>query len=175
MKILFVCLGNICRSPMARGILQKQVDDLGLDWQIDSAGLAHKYVGCAVDPRVMKIAKKHGIELANHYARRFETSDFDKYDMIITMDDELGKRIRAKADNLSQREKIWLLPDFLEGIAERIDLPDPYLWETPIFESLFFKIESACQVIIATFNTPNILDLFDDTITKNALDLEGRI
>ena len=174
MKILFVCLGNICRSPLAVGILQKQVNDLGLDWQVASAGLANKYIGCTADPRVVQVANKHGIDLSNHIARKFQSSDFDKYDMLITMNDDLASKIRAKANNLTQADKVWLLPDFLDGLAEEINLPDPYFWEVPLFESLFHKIEAACQILILTFNTPDILALFDDTVTRNALDLEQR-
>lgn len=171
MKLLFVCLGNIIRSPLAAGILQKQVNDLGLDWQIASAGMANKYVGCTADPRVVEVAKKYGVNLSKHIAKKFQTSDFDQYDMIITMDDELANRIRAKANNLPQTDKVWLLPDFLEGLAEQLEIPDPYFWEIPLFESLFFKIESACRVIVHTFNAPDILDLFDDTMAQSALKL----
>ena len=70
MKILFVCLGNICRSPMAAGILKKLVTDLDMDWQIASAGLANKYVGCSADSRVIEVARKHGINLSSHIARK---------------------------------------------------------------------------------------------------------
>lgn len=172
MKILFVCLGNICRSPLAVGILQKQVNELGLDWQIDSAGLANKYIGCTADPRVVQVAQKHGVDLSNHIARKFQSSDFDQYDMLITMNDELANSIRTKANNLNQADKVWLLPDFLEGLGEQIELPDPYYWEVPLFESLFLKIESACRIIIANFNTSDILELFDKDMARKALNLE---
>lgn len=171
MKILFVCLGNICRSPLAAGILQKQVRELGLNWKIESAGLANKYIGCSADPRVEEVAQKHGIDVSHHIARKFQVADFDQYDMIITMDDELAKRLGDKALTFAHTDKIWLLPDFLDGLADNLDMPDPYFWELPLFESLFFKIESACQVIINTFNTPDILDLFENTMIRSTLDL----
>jgi len=174
MKILFVCLGNICRSPLAAGILQKQVNQLGLNWQIASAGLANKYVGCTADPRVVTVAQKHHIDLSQHTARKFQLVDFDKYDMIITMDDELASRLRAKATTLPQADKIWLLPDFLDGLANNVDMPDPYFWEVPLFETLYYKIASACQVILETYNTPDILELFEETVVGNGLVLERR-
>jgi len=169
MKILFVCLGNICRSPLAAGILQKKVRELGLNWQIESAGLANKYVGCTADPRVVEVAQKHGIDLSHHIARKFQVADFDQYDMIITMDDELASRLRTKAMTLPQADKIWLLPDFLDGLASNVDMPDPYFWEVPLFETLYYKIASACEVVITTFNSPDILMLFDATVAANPI------
>jgi len=174
MKILFVCLGNICRSPLAAGILQKQVRELGLNWQVESAGLANKYVGCAADPRVLGVAQKHGIDISQHIARKFQLTDFDRYDMIITMDDGLASRLRSKAMTLPQADKIWLLPDFLHGLANDVDMPDPYFWEVPLFETLYYKIASACQVILETYNTPDVLELFEETVVGNGLVLERR-
>ena len=152
MKILFVCLGNICRSPLAVGVLQKEVDQLNLNWQIASAGLANKYVGCTADPRAVTVAKRHGVDLSQHIARKFQISDFDQYDRIITMDDELANRLRTKAFNLNQADKVGVLPDFLIGLGENMDIPDPYFWDTELFESLFLKIETACQLIVETYN-----------------------
>ncbi len=169
MKILFVCLGNICRSPLAVGALQKQVDNLNLNWQIDSAGLANKFVGCGADPRVVTISKRHGVDLSHHIARKFQASDFDQYDMIITMDNDLVTRLKAKAVNLAQVDKVWLLPNFLVGLGNEIDMPDPYLWDMELFESLFLKMETASKLIVETYNTPDILDLFEDTVKLNAL------
>lgn len=169
MKILFICLGNICRSPLAVGVLQKQVDKLNLNWQIASAGLANKYVGCTADPRAVTVAKRHGVGLTQHIARKFQISDFDEYDRVITMDDELANRLRAKAVNLTQADKVCLLPDFLIGLGENIDMPDPYFWDIELFESLFIKMETACQLLVETYNTPDILDLFEDAMTTNAL------
>jgi len=169
MKILFVCLGNICRSPLAVGVLQKQVDQLNLNWLINSAGLANKYVGCTADPRVLTVAKRHGVDLSQHIARKFQISDFDQYDRIITMDDELANCLRTKAFNLNQADKVGVLPDFLIGLGENMDIPDPYFWDTELFESLFLKIETACQLIVETYNTPDILDFFEDTMTTDAL------
>ena len=167
MKILFVCLGNICRSPLAVGVLQKQVDVLNLNWQIASAGLANKYVGCTADPRVVTVATRHGVDLAQHIARKFKISDFDEYDRIITMDDELANRLRTKAIHLNQADKVCLLPDFLIGLGDNMDMPDPYFWDIELFEALFLKIETACRLIVETYNTPGILDLVADTLTTN--------
>ncbi len=174
MKILFVCLGNICRSPLAMGTLNQQAQKLGLNWQIDAAGLANKYIGCPADSRVIEVANRHGVDLSYHIARKFKIVDFDQYDMIITMDDELEKRLRAKALTLAQTDKLFLLTDFLEGLAENIDMPDPYFWDISLFESLFVKMEEACRLIIATYNTPNILELFEHTVNINALELSKR-
>ncbi len=174
MKILLVCLGNICRSPLAEGVLREQVDKQNLNWKIASAGLANKYVGCTADPRAITVAKRHNIDLSQHIARKFEPSDFDQYDMIITMDDELANRLSAKARSLPQKDKVRLLPDFLDGLAQNVDIPDPYFWDIELFESLYTKMEQACQLIVETYNVPDILDLFTDTVTTNALELAKR-
>lgn len=174
MKILFVCLGNICRSPLATGILQQQTKRLGLDWQIDSAGLANKYVGCTADPRVESVAQRHGLDLSSHIARKFQVEDFNQYDMVITMDDDLAKRLRDKAFSLSQADKVWILPDFLDGLAQNVDMPDPYFWDIELFESLYLKMEQACQLIVEMYNVPDILELFDSTMTDNATLLAKR-
>ena len=174
MKILFVCLGNICRSPLAVGILQQQTKRLGLNWQIASAGLANKYVGCTADPRVVTVARRHGIDLSSHIARKFQVADFNEYDMVITMDDDLANRLRAKALTLPQADKVWILADFLDGLAQNIDMPDPYFWDIELFESLYTKMEQACQLIVETYNVPDIMALFEDTMTNNAMLLTKR-
>lgn len=173
MKTLFVCLGNICRSPLAVGVLGKQVARQSLNWQIDSAGLANKYVGCAADLRVIAVAQRHGIDLSNHTARKFQPNDFDQYDRIITMDNELANRLRAKAANATQLDKVCLLSDFLVGLEKNMDMPDPYFWDIELFESLFFKMETACRGLVERYNTPNLID-FEQTMKPNTLALGKR-
>jgi len=174
MKILFVCLGNICRSPIAAGILQQQTKRLGLNWQIASAGLANKYVGWTADPRAKAVAISHGIDLSNHIAQKFQVQHFDQYEMVIAMDDDLANRLRAKALTLSQADKVWVLADFLDGLADNVDMTDPYFGGIELFESLYLKMEQACQLIVEIYNVPDIFDLFDGTMTSNDMLLAKR-
>ena len=86
MKILMVCLGNICRSPLAHGILQDKISKLGLGWEIESAGTGSWHIGNLPDPRSIEIAQTHGIDITYQKARQFRSSDFDDYDLIYAMD-----------------------------------------------------------------------------------------
>lgn len=164
MKVLFVCLGNICRSPLAAGLLKQQAIEKGFDWQIDSAGLANKYIGNPADPRILKVAENHAIDLSNHIARKFDINDFDKFDMIVTMDDKLYQKLSEKALTLIQRDKIWVLADFLLEVGDNVDIPDPYFWEENLFESLFIKIETACKLLIETYSPCEMQQLLAPTL-----------
>jgi len=79
-----------------------------------------------------------------------------------------------KATTLAQADKIWLLPDFLDGLGDNLDIPDPYFWEVSLFETMYCKMKTACEMIITTFNSPDILDLFEDTVMANGVILERR-
>jgi protein-tyrosine phosphatase len=86
MKILMVCLGNICRSPLAHGILEHLVIQKGLNWEIDSAGTGNWHVGQQPDHRSIAVAEKYGIDISGQCCRQFEVSDFDRFDHIFVMD-----------------------------------------------------------------------------------------
>ncbi|MDO8993087.1 MAG: low molecular weight protein-tyrosine-phosphatase, partial [Daejeonella sp.] len=86
MKILMVCLGNICRSPLAHGILEHLVRQKGLNWEIDSAGTGGWHVGQQPDSRSIAIAKKYGLDISGQSCRKFDTSDFERFDQILVMD-----------------------------------------------------------------------------------------
>jgi len=174
MKILFVCIGNICRSPLAAGILKQHLKEHSLDWQIDSAGLANKYVGCKADLRAQIIAERFGINISNHTARKFQVTDFEQYDMVITMDSDLAERLKVKSSSLFQRNKIWLLTDFLDGLDKNEEVLDPYFMDVEYFEPLYLKIEKACKNIIKTYNVSNTLTSYNATSLLN-LNIRKRI
>ncbi|MCB0619215.1 MAG: low molecular weight phosphotyrosine protein phosphatase, partial [Saprospiraceae bacterium] len=86
MKILMVCLGNICRSPLAEGILKEKIKENGLPWEVDSAGTGSWHVGEPPDPRSVAVARAHGIDILDQRARQFRPADFRQFDLIFAMD-----------------------------------------------------------------------------------------
>ena len=93
MKILMVCLGNICRSPLAHGIMEHIVVEQGLDWQVDSAGTGDWHIGSPPDKRSIAIAKRYGLDISNQCCRQFQVEDFDRFDKIFVM--ERGRLVEA--------------------------------------------------------------------------------
>jgi protein-tyrosine phosphatase len=143
MKILMVCLGNICRSPLAEGIMKQQVKEAGLDWEVDSAGTGNWHVGQGPDKRSTREAKNNGIDISKQICRQFKVKDFDDFDLILVMDKNNFADVSALARNKQDQEKIKL---FLGNQ----DVPDPYFNDAH-FEPVFKLIESGCQDIIRTY------------------------
>ena len=140
MKILMVCLGNICRSPLAHGILDHMSKEGGLNWQVESAGTGEWHVGEPPDRRSVRTARNHGIDISNQVCRLFRLSDFDTYDHIFVMDRSNLSDILAKARNKKDTEKVKLL------LGDQI-VPDPY-GDDDLFEPVFKMIEGGCNKII---------------------------
>ncbi len=135
-----VCLGNICRSPLAHGIMQHLVEQEGLDWEIDSAGTGDWHVGNQPDKRSIAVAKKYGIDITAQRAQWFQPELFDRYDRILVMDDNNLRDVLALARDDEDRAKVQLfLP---EGIV-----PDPYYDETQ-FEPVYSMIEKRCKELL---------------------------
>ena len=135
-----VCLGNICRSPLAHGIMEQMAKDKGLDWEVDSAGTGNWHVGEAPDRRSIRVARNHGIDISGQVCRLFRRSDFDRYDHIFVMDRNNLSDILAMARNEEDAKKVQLL------LWDRI-VPDPY-YDDNEFEPVFRMIEEGCRVII---------------------------
>lgn len=134
MRILMVCLGNICRSPMAHGIFEHLVKEQGLDWHIDSAGTSDWHQGQAPDKRTIKIAQKHGIDISHQRAQHFTAELYDQYDLILAMDKKNYTDIVSLARNEQEREKVRMYLDREE------DVLDPYFDDShfaPVFEVVY--------------------------------------
>ena len=140
MKILMVCLGNICRSPLAEGVMQHLAKENGLDWEVDSAGTGNWHVGEGPDHRSTRTARNHGIDISGQVCRLFKISDFDTFDHIFVMDKNNLSDILAKARNAADAQKVKLL------LGDKI-VPDPY-YEDEQFEPVFNMIEEGCKEII---------------------------
>jgi protein-tyrosine phosphatase len=136
-----VCLGNICRSPLAEGIMQHLANENGLDWHIDSAGTGDWHVGEGPDRRSTRTANKHGIDISRQVCRLFKVSDFDTFDVIFVMDKSNLSDILAMARNEEDAKKVKLL------LGDEI-VPDPY-YEDKQFEPVFNLIEEGCREIIS--------------------------
>ena len=137
-----VCLGNICRSPLAHGIMQHLAKEQGLDWEIESAGTGNWHIGEGPDRRSTRTAREHGIDISGQICRLFRISDFDYYDHIFVMDKSNRADILAMARNDEDRKKVALL------LGDKI-VPDPY-YDDAQFEPVFLMIEKGCRDIIKT-------------------------
>jgi len=135
-----VCLGNICRSPMAHGIMERIVKENDLGWEIESAGTGDWHVGEPPDPRAIKTAAKHGIDISGQVCRLFQISDFDTYDYIFTMDRNNLNDLLAIARDQEDVKKIKLL------LGDKI-VPDPY-YSDKQFEPVFKLIEAGCRKLV---------------------------
>ncbi len=147
MKVLMVCLGNICRSPLAEGILKKQVQEKGLDWQIDSAGTSGWHVGELPDARSIATAKQYGIDITDQRSRQFQQSDLDTFDLILAMDTSNYNDILRLA-NSEQATKVKMILNFTYPKENR-SVPDPYYNDG--FETVYQLLDLACGKIIEEY------------------------
>jgi protein-tyrosine phosphatase len=142
MHILMVCLGNICRSPLAEGILKHHVAQNGLDWQVDSAGTSFFHVGELPDPRSIQEARRHGIDITDQRARQFKPVDFIRFDRILVMDRRNYHNVLAQASDESQKSKVELMLNYLYPGEDR-EVPDPY-YDDDGFSDVFDMLNEAC-------------------------------
>jgi protein-tyrosine phosphatase len=146
MKILMVCLGNICRSPLAEGILRHKAEQKALKLTVDSAGTADYHVGEAPDRRTQSNALQHGIDLSALRGRQFQPTDFETFDRIYVMDKSNYADVIALAKNQFQRDKVELLLEALMP-GDKAEVPDPYFGGSDGFEHVFQLLNQACENI----------------------------
>ncbi len=147
MKILMVCLGNICRSPLAEGILQHKAMEAGLDWQVDSAGTNGYHIGEAPHRLSQKVARLNGIDICSQKARLFTKDDMDKYDKIYALADDVLDEIRWIAKDRYKPEKVDLLLNELHP-GKNLSVPDPWYGPEPGYHEAYQLIYAACDKII---------------------------
>ncbi len=144
-----VCLGNICRSPLADGLLKSKVESLGLNVVVDSAGTSGHHSGESPDPRMRATAKHHGLSIDHLRARQFVTSDFDEFDLIYAMDSSNFNNILKLARNDEDRSKIMMiLNEITPGLNKAV--PDPYYGGDEGFEDVYKMLDEATDIIINT-------------------------
>lgn len=147
MKILMVCLGNICRSPLAEGILQSKANAIGLDIEVDSAGTGGWHVGQSPDSRSVAVANKYGINISDQRARQFSISDFSHFDIIYAMDGSNSSDIISMASSDEEINKVRvILNEITPGINKPV--PDPYYGGENGFENVYQLLDEVCDKII---------------------------
>jgi protein-tyrosine phosphatase len=148
-KILMVCLGNICRSPLAEGILQFKVDSSKV--VVDSAGLGNYHVGELPDDRSIQVAKENLLDITYQRARQFQLSDFETYDVIYAMDKQNLRQLLAMAPSKEAESKVKLiLNEVFPG--EDMDVPDPYHDSVFAFRNVYKMLDEACENIAKKFS-----------------------
>ena len=148
-KILMVCLGNICRSPLAEGILKSKLDS---NFTVESAGTAAYHVGNKPDPRSIAVARQNGLNITNQRARKFTKQDFEDFDIIYAMDNSNYQNIITLAENNQQKEKVKLILN--ESFPDKnLDVPDPYYGGDKGFENVYNMLDNACEIIAKRINT----------------------
>lgn len=142
-KILMVCLGNICRSPLAQGILESKITS---NTVVDSAGTAAYHVGNPPDPRSIAVAKQNGIPISQFRARKFTREDFKNFNRIYVMDQSNYKDVIGLAETREEQEKVSLL------LPDEKEVPDPYYGGPEGFESCYSLLDDACTQIVKKLN-----------------------
>ena len=147
MKILMVCLGNICRSPLAEGILIYKLKQANLNWHVDSAGTNGYHVNEPPHRLSQKVAKMHGIDISQQVCRRFVAADFEKFDIIYAMAQEVIDDMKALMGSKYKNEKVSLIMNEVYPTKD-IDVPDPWYGPEAGYEEMFELLEKACEKII---------------------------
>lgn len=150
MKILMVCLGNICRSPLAEGILQVKALNAGLNWQVDSAGTNGFHTGEPPHHFSVKVARENGIDISKQISRKFITDDFEAYDLIYAIASDVLDDMKRIGRNNFVSEKVRL---FLEESfpGEERDVPDPWYGPEEDYHKVFEIINNNCDSIIKKY------------------------
>lgn len=147
MRILVVCLGNICRSPLAEGLLKKKAPE---GTEIDSAGTSGFHYQEPPDPRMIRTARKHDIDIRSLRSRKFEIEDFDRFDLIYAMDAENLSNLKKMARNQHDLAKLDLILNELHP-GSNSEVPDPYFGGDEGFEHVFSLLDKATDVIIEKY------------------------
>ncbi|UAB76934.1 low molecular weight phosphotyrosine protein phosphatase [Erythrobacter sp. SCSIO 43205] len=147
--VLFVCLGNICRSPMAEGAFRQAATDAGLKVAVDSAGTASYHIGTPPDPRAIKVARRHGVDIAQGRGRQLCEQDFEQFTHIFALDTANLAGIEARAPRYSQA-KVALLLDAIDGCAGQ-SVADPYYGDESDFEECWSQISRATEHLVERF------------------------
>ena len=148
-RILMVCLGNICRSPLAEGILKSKIDSQKA--YIDSSGTGSYHIGKLPDSRSIAVAKNYNLDITDQRCKQFKQSDFDEFDLIFVMDSFNKEDVLRLARNNNDRAKVKMIlnevfPD------ENVDVPDPYHDSERGFENVYQMLDKACNIIAQKLN-----------------------
>lgn len=140
-----VCLGNICRSPLAHGVMEHLAHQNGLNWEIDSAGTGNWHIGAQPDRRSIAVARRHGIDISGQTCRQFEVADFERFDQILVMDYSNLNDVKALARNEEEHKKISLF------LKDKI-VPDPY-HDDDQFDLVYQMIMKRCKEFVEEYTS----------------------
>jgi protein-tyrosine phosphatase len=147
MKILMVCLGNICRSPLAEGILAAKLTKHKIQGIVDSAAVSSYHTGESPDERAIRVAKENNIDISSQRARRISKSDFEKFDLILSMDHSVHEEVMNVAPGGTDTDKARLFLEF-SGYSGNPNVPDPYFGEYEGFRDVFQLLDEQCENIL---------------------------
>lgn len=145
MRILMVCLGNICRSPMAEGILRARAE--GTDIVVDSAGTSNYHIDENPDPRAVMTVRKHNLDISKLRGRQFSSQDFDDFDLIFAMDKSNLRHLLQLARNEEDRRKVHLIRNYTDPGMD-LEVPDPYYGGEHGFEQVYQMLDAAAIEIV---------------------------
>ena len=148
-RILMVCLGNICRSPLAEGILKSKVNSAKV--LVDSAGTGGWHIGALPDARSIEVAINNDIDITDQRGRKFTISDFDDFDIIYVMDRSNYENVISLSRNQSDKEKVKMIRDEILS-TQGSDVPDPYFGGESGFDFVYQMIDEVCDVIAKKLN-----------------------
>ncbi|GAB3150770.1 low molecular weight protein-tyrosine-phosphatase [Microbacterium neimengense] len=148
-RVVFVCTGNICRSPMAEIVFRWFAESVGLGDRVvsTSAGTGDWHVGEPADPRTVEALERHGYDGRHHRARQFEFADYERNDLVIALDRSHERNLRAWARSENDSDKVVLLRAFDPQPDDSLDVPDPYYAGPEAFDEVLAMIESACRAL----------------------------
>jgi protein-tyrosine phosphatase len=149
MKFLMVCLGNICRSPLAEGILKEKAKQEGLNWEVDSSGTSSYHNGALPDTRSIAVAKEYGLDITDQQSRKLTAQDLDNFDVIYVMDSSNYNDVISLCENATQKSKVQLIMNMVMPGCN-VAVPDPY-WGDQGFRNVYLMLEEACEAIVKAY------------------------
>ncbi|WP_444889083.1 low molecular weight protein-tyrosine-phosphatase [Microbulbifer sp. DLAB2-AA] len=152
-SILFVCLGNICRSPLAESVFRTKAQLAGFSFLVDSAGIINQHVGERPDKRALKLGEDNGYSFRNFHARQVREGDFSRFDYILAMDNETLKSLKSLSP-IQYQSKLYLFLDFA-GDTTNKNIPDPYFGDSSDFKKTLSAIEQGVDLLIEKLKEEN--------------------
>lgn len=150
MKILMVCLGNICRSPLAEGIMREKIKQHGLDWEVDSAGTGSWHVGNEPDHRSIAVGLDNGIDIRSQRGRQISKEDLDTFDLIFVMDSSNYQNVQRLVFRKEQKDKIEMIMNLVQpGYNQSV--PDPYYGDDG-FVDVYEMLDTACDHLVKKYS-----------------------
>lgn len=141
-----VCLGNICRSPLAEGIMKDKIKKHQLDWEVESAGTGAWHVGELPDPRSIKVGKENNIDITDQRAQQFKAAHLNEFDLVLAMDSSNYQNIIRLASTPQQENKVKLIMNYAKP-GMNVNVPDPYYGDNG-FDQVYNMLDEACDAIL---------------------------